>query len=113
MVMVGWPLPRSDEARAVAEEQIRHVVRAVILVDDGTHGIVAHSTGAEQVHTARVRSSRLRDPALGAIGESSVKRACPSSERTLKMFALSWVFRGRAQMSARIAVQNSLRSEFE
>src|SRR5258708_23925034 len=37
-----------DEARAVAEEQIRHVVGAVILVDDGTRGIVGHSTGAEQ-----------------------------------------------------------------
>src|ERR1700737_1236753 len=41
-----------DEARAVAQEQIRHVVGAVILVDDGARGIVAHPARAEQVHTA-------------------------------------------------------------
>src|SRR5579864_4052857 len=41
----------SHEAGTVTQEQIPHVVSAMILVDHGSCRIVAHETGAQQMHT--------------------------------------------------------------
>ena len=40
-----------DQAAAIAEEKIFYVVSLVIGIDDGSFGILAHTTGAEQVDT--------------------------------------------------------------
>ena len=56
----GRLAPRGGHhAAAVADEQIRHVVRPVVAVDDRRAWIVAHSARPEQVYPLRLRANRL------------------------------------------------------
>jgi hypothetical protein len=67
----GWlPAPRCDEAAAIADEQIRHVVRAVVGVDDRAFRLFAHPASAEQM-TAPVCSSTGKGHFLRAPAASS------------------------------------------
>src|SRR5580692_427745 len=52
---------RGDEAGAVADKKIPHIMRAMKPVDHGTLRIVAHPASAEQVHAA-ARRARSRAP---------------------------------------------------
>src|SRR5436190_22829785 len=51
---------RRDEAAAVADEQVLHVVRAVVFVDDRRLRVVAHAARAEQVDGLCLRQDFLR-----------------------------------------------------
>src|SRR5580658_3364633 len=45
----GLATTGSHEARSVAQEQVRYIVRAMIFVDHGSCRIVAHAAGTQQV----------------------------------------------------------------
>src|SRR4051794_20189030 len=40
----------SDQAAAIADEQVRHIMAAMVSVDHRGGRVVAHAAGAEQVH---------------------------------------------------------------
>ncbi len=63
----GLAAARSDQAAAVAQEKILHVVSLVIGIDDGRFGIIAHAAGAEQVHAKLLLVDR-ESPFLFGIG---------------------------------------------
>ena len=46
----GLTAPGSDQAAAVAQEEIFHVMRAMIGVDHRSLGIQAHAAGAQKMH---------------------------------------------------------------
>ena len=58
---------RGDEARSIAEKKIRHIVCAMVLVDNGACRIVPHAASAEQVHAA-ARLARRASPGLFSAG---------------------------------------------
>src|SRR5262245_55911410 len=43
------PATRRHEARSIADEEVRHIVRAVVAIDDRVPRIVAHPRGPEQL----------------------------------------------------------------
>src|SRR3989442_8467849 len=52
-----------DEARAVADEEVPHVVRAVVAVHHRCARVVAHAAGAEEMGRERRLLHRLAPPA--------------------------------------------------
>ena len=56
----GLAAAGSDQATAVTEEEIFYVVGAVVGIDDGGFGVVAHAAGAEEVHGELGFLNRLR-----------------------------------------------------
>src|SRR5580698_3810295 len=63
------------EARAVAEEQVRDIVGAMILVDHRLAGVVTHATGAEQMNAAPALTDRAAPDLHGAGGVHNLDRA--------------------------------------
>jgi len=56
------------QAAAVAEEEIFHVVGAVIGIDDGGFGVVAHAASAEEMHGELLLADGGRPLLLGSGG---------------------------------------------
>ena len=56
----GLAAAGGNQAAAVAEEEIFYVVGAVVGIDDGGFGVVAHAAGAEEVHGELRFLDRLR-----------------------------------------------------
>ena len=66
---------RGDEAASVADEEVRHVVRAMVAVDDGVARIVAHPRRAEQMHATVARKDWMIPDLRGTAAVMKLLRA--------------------------------------
>ena len=81
----GLPSRRRDHAAAIADEEVRHVVRAMEAIDHRRLRVVAHAARPQQVNGQRLRQDPFR-PGLDCPGRlRDLARPCREELRALQI----------------------------